>query len=168
MPCPSHFTPWARDLVPTIQEAWVGPRANLDRCRESCPHQDSTPYHSACIKSLHQLCYPSPRQKPSTGIVFTHFSPILTSSWIFYILCLRLLWSAIFTPLWTVTLAVPNGQQTHSSSNATMAVAWTIPKHKTLANTMAVQQALGFHGSKHVHKGLSLFIYLYILSVLHA
>ena len=34
------FTP-GKDLVPVVQDGWVGPRAGLDRCGKSRPHRDS-------------------------------------------------------------------------------------------------------------------------------
>jgi hypothetical protein len=40
--------------------SWVGPRAGLDGCRKSCPHQDSTPDLPAHSESLYRLLYPSP------------------------------------------------------------------------------------------------------------
>jgi len=39
MPCPSQFNPQKRHGTHCI--GWVGTRASLDRCRKSCPHQNS-------------------------------------------------------------------------------------------------------------------------------
>ena len=42
MPCPSSFTLGKRHSTHRVGQ-WVGPRASLDECRKSRPHQDSIP-----------------------------------------------------------------------------------------------------------------------------
>jgi hypothetical protein len=150
---------------------WVGPRASLQRRKKSHPHRDLIPLLTSPwqVTKLTMLSWPRTNtlNRNNIHILLTNIDFIM----IFYILSSRLLSCVIFTLLWTVSHTCCSQQP---ADTLPFKYAWN---HGSGLNNTKVSDTGNhcsspaytkvLHGSQHIHKGLSVFTYLYILIGLH-